>query len=462
MIRRRIGAFVLSILLAALSGPAAAKFEFSRVEASVVRVIVVTKGSDGKLGLGGHGSGFIVAEGMVVTNNHVASPDPGELQRQGQSFVGLLIPDGGLKVENLRRAEIVKLWPELDLALLRVEGLKRPAVPLSAIEAGASPERGEEVHAVGFPGAADVGGANPEETLKATLTSGQVGRIVFGRGGDTQKIRPIIQHNAAISGGNSGGPLFNACYEVVGVNTFGPRSIMPVLKDPQGNPVVAAGSAVSGIYFSPHISALVEVLRTQNVNFVTAAERCVPPVPGLSPMMYVYVAIALLIALAALAMAMRRPRQQIVQVVESYSQYLRRGGKDARAADRPHGGAAPVQRVAGGAKGAGGPGWVLTGRDAKGQTIRLSIDAAQLAHAKKGLVVGRQRSVSDLIVDDPSVSRRHARIEASGKGIAVVDLNSSNGTRIGGQALKPYGEPATLAPGDTVAVGDVKLTLSQS
>jgi hypothetical protein len=456
---------LLCVALVGLSGPAAAKFDFNKIDQSVVRVLVIAKGRDGKLGLAGHGSGFIVADELVVTNNHVAAPDPKELASQGNTFVGLMIPDGGWKADNLKVAQVVRLWPELDLALIRVAGLKRPPVPLSTVAPTESPERGENVFAVGFPGAADIGSESQDESLKATLTSGEVGRIVFGSGGGNQKVRAIIQHDAAISGGNSGGPLFNECYEVVGVNTFGPKSIMPVLKDDKGNPVIAAGSAVSGIYFSPHISSLVEALRAQGVNFTAAADKCVAPSPGSSPMMYVYLAVALLIALAALTLALRRPRQQVVQVVESYSQYLRRGGK-ARppSASSPPSASNPssASSAGGTADASAGPGWLLSGRDAKGQTIRLSISAADLARAKKGLVIGRQRSVSDLVVDDPSVSRRHARLQSTGTGVAVVDLNSSNGTKIGGRSLKAYGEPTAVAPGETVALGDITLTLSQT
>jgi hypothetical protein len=454
---------LLSIVLAGLSGPAAAKFEFSKIEPSVVRVDLAFKVADGSIRSLSNGSGFVVADELIVTNNHVAVGPSADfvrgLSQKGIQYLGLGVIDASSGTNTLRAAQVVKLWPELDLALLRVPGLKRPAVALSTVSAATSPERGEAVYAVGYPGAAEIG-AIPSEGLKATLTVGSVGRVVIGQGGRDQKERPIVQHDAAISGGNSGGPLFNACHEVVGVNTFGPKSIMEVMKDEKGNPIGAAGSAVSGIYFSPHIAALVEVLRAQNVNFVAAAERCVPSGPGNSPMMFVYFGAAALLGGTALVMAMRKPRQQIVQVVESYSQYLRRGGKAAQGG----GAAARGREVArsGDDAPAAGPGWVLSGKDGKGKSVRLSIGAAQLAHAKKGLVIGRQRSVSDLIIDDPSVSRRHARLEAAGKSLAVVDLNSSNGTKVGGQALKPYGEPATLAPGDTVAVGDVKLTLSQS
>ena len=232
-------------------------------------------------------------------------------------------------VNDSRAAQIVRRGADI---YRERRSRERPETTVAPPPSHRQAEAALRRYALGFPGAADIGSESREESLKATLTSGEVGRIVFGSGGTNQKVRAIIQHNAAISGGNSGGPLFNECYEVVGVNTFGPKSIMPVLKDDKGNPVIAAGSAVSGIYFSPHISSLVEALRGQGVNFTAAADKCVAPTPGQSPMMYVYLAVAVLLGGAALVMAMRRPRQQVVQVVESYSQYLRRGGKAASAA----------------------------------------------------------------------------------------------------------------------------------
>lgn len=77
------------------------------------------------------------------------------------------------------------------------------------------------------------------------------------------------------------------------------------------------------------------------------------------------------------------------------------------------------------------------------------------------LTLGRG-SDADVRIDDPSVSRRHARIELSGVGsITVRDTGSSNGTRVRGQRLSPD-EGVTVAPDETFEVGNAMLMVQQS
>jgi DNA-binding winged helix-turn-helix (wHTH) protein len=66
-------------------------------------------------------------------------------------------------------------------------------------------------------------------------------------------------------------------------------------------------------------------------------------------------------------------------------------------------------------------------------------------------IVGRDRD-ADVHVDDPSVSRRHAQIVVDGDSVCVEDLESKNGTRVGGV---PVSRPTILAGGDVVTFGGV-------
>jgi FHA domain len=66
------------------------------------------------------------------------------------------------------------------------------------------------------------------------------------------------------------------------------------------------------------------------------------------------------------------------------------------------------------------------------------------------LVVGREQASSDLVIDDPGVSRRHAAVRALGGSITVEDLDSSNGTFVNGAPIRGQVE---LAEGDEVQVG---------
>jgi len=453
--------------------PAYADFEITKVDPSVVRVQhILKRGKSG--GFGPHGSGFVINDqGYVITNQHVVRPPK---VPAGVRHMGLFVPDGGWAEDKLRRVIVIWESRELDLAIIRVEGLKRPSATFSALEHKTSPKKGDKVFAVGFPGAAD---ASPGGALSSTLTSGIVGKVFIGRGGRDQMDRPIIQHEAGVSPGNSGGPLFNECNQVIGINTFVATSKFIVRRE--GGRVVARGAAVSGVYYSPHVSSLLSVLKSKKIPFQSVTSICRPSGgAGSTPMLILYAAVAIsLIAATAVLFMLRRPRERVVQVVETYSQMLRRKGEPgpeavATRASAPAGaegtvpgqrpmpaaqrakGAAPVVHGAGGA----GHGWTLSGYDSHGNPVRLSVPPEALAASARGLVIGRQESLSDLVLEDATVSRRHARVVEMDSGLGVVDLNSSNGTAIDGTLLAPYNEPAALGTGTKIEFGDVKLTFS--
>jgi DNA-binding winged helix-turn-helix (wHTH) protein len=75
----------------------------------------------------------------------------------------------------------------------------------------------------------------------------------------------------------------------------------------------------------------------------------------------------------------------------------------------------------------------------------------RIALATGTYVVGRDRN-ADVWIDDPSVSRRHARLVVAGDSVAVEDLESRNGTRVRGALVS---EPVQLAEGDVVTFGAI-------
>jgi hypothetical protein len=70
------------------------------------------------------------------------------------------------------------------------------------------------------------------------------------------------------------------------------------------------------------------------------------------------------------------------------------------------------------------------------------------------LILGREHSTADLVIPDPGVSRRHARILPQNGGVIVEDLGSSNGTYVNGQRISG---PVELGAGDEVQLGDTVL-----
>jgi DNA-binding NtrC family response regulator len=75
------------------------------------------------------------------------------------------------------------------------------------------------------------------------------------------------------------------------------------------------------------------------------------------------------------------------------------------------------------------------------------------------VVVGRGEE-SDLCIDHPSISRKHAKVIADTDGVRIADLGSANGTRLGDRALAP-GESVELVPGEVVDLGSVMLILQR-
>ena len=443
--------------LMVLHGNAWAEFDIKKVDRSVVRVQMVLI-KDGKMRPAGHGTGFVVSsDGYVVTNNHVVSPDKSKLPAGVK--LQFRIPDGSFK--RLLPVQVVATYPKLDLAIIKVQGLSRPVATLSATAHGDAPQVGDKVFAVGYPGAADAG---TESAIRSTLTSGIVGKTFMGRGGREQADRPVIQHDAGISPGNSGGPLFNNCNEVVGVNTFVATSRFIVSRE--GGRIVARGAAVAGVYYSPHVTSVIKILKEKGISFNSSSSICKIAAPGQDPMIFVYIGLAVLLAASSLLLALRKPRERVVKVVETYSQMLRRKGHatttDSGVASRPSGSAAPaVSDSAQTAGGAASPRWTMSGSDGAGKAVRLSLTEAQFANAPQGLVVGRQQSSSDLVLSDASVSRSHARLKLSGGTLSVEDLGSANGTRVDGQQVGE-GKTVKLPESAVVEFGDVKVTLSRS
>jgi serine protease Do len=151
------------------------------------------------------GSGFVIdAEGYILTNAHVVS---------GARRVQIVLPadnaDGTIATAlspkaKLVAAQIVGVTTELDLALLKVDGLKLPALPLATYT---QVRQGEMVFAFGNPNG-----------LRNSLTHGLVSAVARQVDPDSPQI--FVQTDAPINPGNSGGPLVNIRGEVVGVNTF--------------------------------------------------------------------------------------------------------------------------------------------------------------------------------------------------------------------------------------------------
>lgn len=141
----------------------------------------------------GAGSGFVISsDGYIVTNNHVI---------EGAAAIRVSFADG---VE--RTAELVGRDPHTDLAVLKVYDGDLKALQFADSDAL---EPGQIAIAIGNP-----------MGLQHTVTAGVVSATARTlRAGSGRLIDDIIQTDAALNPGNSGGPLLNSEGKVIGVNT---------------------------------------------------------------------------------------------------------------------------------------------------------------------------------------------------------------------------------------------------
>ena len=146
------------------------------------------------------GSGFIIsADGYILTNGHVVQGEDDEDPRAVAKRITVILSD-----ERKYPGVVVGHCLDPDVALVKIQ----PEAPLPVVEFGDSDAccAGQHCYAFGSP-----------KGLKRTLTEGILSNVEC-TGMNTFSI--LIQTDAAINKGNSGGPLFNEKGQVLGLNTY--------------------------------------------------------------------------------------------------------------------------------------------------------------------------------------------------------------------------------------------------
>ena len=164
-----------------------------QVGPAVVRVETGSKAPNSRE-RGGLGSGIVISpDGLVLTNNHVVGSSKQIRLRDHEGIV--------------TDARVLGVDPDTDLALLRADGARD--LRHASLGNSKSLRLGQLVVAIGNP-------LGFESTVTAGIVSA-LGRSIRSVSGRT--IEDVIQTDAALNPGNSGGPLVSSAAEVIGINT---------------------------------------------------------------------------------------------------------------------------------------------------------------------------------------------------------------------------------------------------
>lgn len=433
------GIFLTVLTLLYLSGAvcaAAAGSSAADSRSGVVRVVALYEAdvydlkSEEYVGtVNGYSSGSAFGVGtagketdVFITNRHVVTQEDGPLELQGNTYYCAynitgyyILLDSFAYHTDTFTLDTSRAIPctvtylgqseDADVAVLKaaepVQG--RVALPLLGDED--SLQVAARVSSLGYPGASD--SATSEGYLLAgvddvTVNSGDISRFYDSVSAvDTNSgalTGHLIQHNAIINGGNSGGPLLDENGAVVGINTY----------------TYHGGSqAVSNSYYALRIKYAKDALNSLGIHYDVYKS-------GLSPVVLILAAVAAVAVVAVILVAVLRKKKPAPS-----------GGGTAPA---------PVGTVELRLQGHSG---VFAGR-------RFSISGQ--------VRIGRDPGGNDLVYPDgtPGISGHHCTVALSGGQVILTDLGSSYGTFLaGGQRLTPN-QGVTLRPGDRFYLGSEK------
>jgi len=375
--------------------------DISQVDKAVVRILLHTPTGDTKTG-----SGVIISQdGYILTNHHVVQygNEPAELGRK------IIVLQKGIdESKDFIEGELKAIELHSDLAVIKINKTGLPSIKVSF----ASPLKGDNIFALGYPGVADdLAGSveNLANFIEATLTQGVISREMTASNSKRGEERGWYQHSAAIHPGNSGGPLLNHCGQLLGINTF----VHP--------------DHVAGMYFASTLTHVTKFLSSENIPFTQDDEPCshgtvAQRFSTLPAWLIGLLSLLTVLVMAAIFLAIKKPKVIREKLIETYSQWIRR--------TKPNQVNSDILVVNQGANNAQ---WRLI--NAKDSKTLYSFDDLR---DNASWIIGRDTKLADIKLHDSSVSKAHLTLSYKQKHFYIEDMSSTNGTKIDGQKIRPF------------------------
>lgn len=442
--KRSISMMLVLLLCALLAFPvqAAEKSAVSQARNGVVRILSVQP--DGSANVG---SGFAVGEAgkpssVFVTNQHVTA---------GAVAVYILLDDEWnaspepetsyqMDAEHSVRCDVVyESGGYPDYAILRAERVVTERTALSMMPASLA-EPGEPIYALGFPGASDQVTNNYNATVDAvTVTTGTISRMAHMEETNTD----VIQIDATINHGNSGGPLITEEGYVIGLNTYGMQENIYL--------------AVQVDYVISRLDNLIEIGVLHDFTYTLVADR--EGSVSLLPTVLICLAVVAVAAVAAMVILRRGKNAALAGKTAART----RGSGAAQNSAQVHKAAYP--------KTAPADVFPKTApADPIGRTMPADILPQLRLVGTEGVFAGRRFALegtlrlgrlpdqNDLVfpADTTGVSGRHCVVRLTNGGATLTDLGSSFGTFLSdGTRLQPN-QAVELKVGDSFTLGSQK------
>lgn len=442
--KRSISMMLVLLLCALLAFPAQAaeKSAVSQARNGVVRILSVQP--DGSANVG---SGFAVGEAgkpssVFVTNQHVTA---------GAVAVYILLDDEWnaspepetsyqMDAEHSVRCDVVyESGGYPDYAILRAERVVTERTALSMMPASLA-EPGEPIYALGFPGASDQVTNNYNATVDAvTVTTGTISRMAHMEETNTD----VIQIDATINHGNSGGPLITEEGYVIGLNTYGMQENIYL--------------AVQVDYVISRLDNLIEIGVLHDFTYTLVADR--EGSVSLLPTVMICLAVVAVAAVAAMVILRRGKNAALAGKTTART----RGSGAAQNSAQVHKAAYP--------KTAPADVFPKTApADPIGRTMPADILPQLRLVGTEGVFAGRRFALegtlrlgrlpdqNDLVfpADTTGVSGRHCVVRLTNGGTTLTDLGSSFGTFLSdGTRLQPN-QAVELKVGDSFTLGSQK------
>lgn len=457
------------------------------------------------------GTGFLINENTVLTNQHVvtAFPDSFYVQWAQETNKALGLKRSAEDIRNnieirisvLRdvyiKATIRKASTEMDYAILTMEEklYDRTTLPLRS---SATLKQTESVFALGFPSA--VSGLQDQDYYDAddvTITTGNVNKVdrsdfnVVGYDAlGSLAVSPyhnvdVVSHSAAISAGNSGGPLVDANGNAVAINAAGDDmnmniaiSLDPIMQimDALGieydkaneTPAPVATEAPAPVATEAPVPVATEapasvateapahVATEAPVKETVAVETPVTPAGNMTIILIVVVVAVVAVIVVVVVVLSGKNKKKAAPAPAAYAHAGAPAANNGGFNTTPP---APVYTAPMDA----GETSVLSQSAGETTVLNRHVNGGTLIRKRTGetvninaenFVIGRERKTSNYcITDNNSISRGHVTLNVRGGVTYLIDMNAANGTFVNGVKVMPRQEIA-LKSGDKITLAD--------